>query len=331
MRNTQRSIPTLARLSAALSCAAVLSACQTTPPENADLAQARASVQQAANSPGVARSAAVELDRAQQALRRAETAWADKRDNEETRHLSYLAQRRAETAQAVAAQAQADTRVQQASAEGERARLEARTREADAATRTAQVAQSQAQQSRSQAQEAQTQAQQAQSRAQAAQNQAQQSQQVAEATRQQLQTQQELAAALERDLQALQAKQTQRGMVVTLGDVLFTTGQAILQPGAQRSVQQLAQVLQQYPERRVLIEGFTDSQGSDQLNLDLSQRRAEAFRQALLNRGVPNERIDVRAHGEGFPVADNGNAAGRQQNRRVEILFSDGQGRFIER
>jgi outer membrane protein OmpA-like peptidoglycan-associated protein len=311
-------------LAAALCCSAWLAGCQTTPPTNPDLDAARSAVQQAAAAPNAGRAASVDLDRAQQALRRAEAAWADNRDIEETRHLAYLAQRRADTVQAIAAQAQADERVQQAGAERERIRLEARTREADAAARRAQSAQSQAQLAQSQAQLAQQQAR-------AAQGQAQQSQQEADAARMQLQQEQERAAAMERDLQALQAKSTQRGMVVTLGDVLFATGQATLQPGAQRSVQQLAQVLQQYPERRVLIEGFTDSQGGDQMNLELSQRRADAFRQALMNRGVPAERIEVRAHGKAYPVADNATAAGRQQNRRVEVLFSDAKGRFGER
>jgi len=311
-------------LAAALGCSVWLAGCQTTPPTNPDLEAARSAVRQAAAAPNVARAASVDLDRAQQALRRAEAAWADNRDVEETRHLSYLAQRRGDTVQAIAAQAQAEERVQQAGTERERVRLEARTREADAAGRRAQSAQSQAQLAQSQAQLAQQQAR-------AAQGQAQLSQQDADAARQQLQQQQQRAAAMERDLQALQAKSTQRGMVVTLGDVLFATGQATLQPGAQRSVQQLAQVLQQYPERRVLIEGFTDSQGSDALNLDLSQRRADAFRQALTNRGVPGDRIEVRSHGKAYSVADNATAAGRQQNRRVEILFSDVQGRFVER
>jgi outer membrane protein OmpA-like peptidoglycan-associated protein len=300
----------LAKLCAATALAGGLSACQTPPQNNADLTAARAAVVQAGANPYTARSAGVEFNRAQQTLRRAEAAWAERHDNEETQHLSYLVQRRAETALAVAQQAQADEQVQQAGAERERMVLEARTREAEIARRNALAAQSRAQSAQSQAQSAQSQAEQA---------------------RQQLAQQAERNAALERDLQALRARPTERGMVVTLGDVLFATGRATLQPGAQRSVQQLADVLKQYPERRVLVEGFTDSTGSDQLNMALSQRRADAFRLALLRAGVTPERIEVRAHGKAFPVADNATAAGRQQNRRVEVLFSDGQGRFAER
>jgi len=314
---------TCSKLFATAALAAGLSACQTTPPTNADLVAARSAVAAASADPGAAR-ATVELDNARLALQRAEAAWADRRDSEETRHLAYLTQRRADIALAVAAQARADERLQQAGADRERVRLQARTREAEVAAQSARAAQANAQM-------AQADAQSAQAAAQSAQGQAARSQQDADAARLQAQQQAERAAALERDLQSLAARSTQRGMVVTLGDVLFATGQATLQPGAQRSVQQLAAVLQQYPERRVLIEGFTDNQGSEQMNLDLSQRRADAFRVALLAAGVDASRIDVRAHGKAFPVADNNTAAGRQQNRRVEVLFSNGDGRFAGR
>lgn len=315
---------------AALAAAAVLglAACQSLPPENADIAAASRALSQARSHPAAARAASVELDRAQQALQRAQSAWADRRDDEETRHLAYLARRRAEVALALATQAAAEERIGQAGAERERARLQARTREAEAAQRAAQQAQAQAQSAQASAQSAQGQAQQSQQEAEAARQRAAQAQQLAEAERARAAQQAERAASLERDLQSLQAKSTQRGLVVTLGDVLFATGQATLQPGALRSAQQLAGVLQQYPERRVLVEGFTDSQGSEAMNLDLSQRRAEAFRRALLDAGVAADRIELRAHGEAYPVADNATAAGRQQNRRVEVLFSDAQGRF---
>lgn len=292
----------------ALAATLALAACSSTPPVNNDLVGARNAVTQARANPATAKAASVELDRAQEALQRAETAWSKDGDNEESRHLVYLAKRRTDIALAVAAQAQADERLQQAGGERERARLDARTREAEMATQAARDAQANAQSAQASAQSAQGQA---------------------AAARQQASQEAERAAALERDLQALRARQTQRGLVVTLGDVLFATGRATLQPGAQRTVQQLAQVLQQYPERRVLVEGFTDSQGSEQANMELSQRRAEAFRQALLGAGVASERIEVRAHGEANPVADNNTAAGRQQNRRVEVLFSSPNGRFV--
>jgi len=307
-----------------LACVSVLAACQTTPPVNADLENARSTIAQARANPYAARAAAVELDRAQQALARAEKAWADDRDREETQHLAYLAGRRGDIAMALAAQAQSEEKLQQAGAERERVRLEARTREAEQSAQTARSAMATAQSAQGQA---------AQSRRDADSARADASSARAEVDAARMQTAQEgeRAAALQRDLESLQGRSTQRGMVVTLGDVLFSTGRAELQPGALRSVQQLAQVMQQYPERRVLIEGFTDSTGSLQLNMDLSQRRAEAFAQAMRNAGVAAERMEVRAQGPAFAVADNGNAAGRQQNRRVEVLFSNAEGRFAAR
>jgi outer membrane protein OmpA-like peptidoglycan-associated protein len=284
-----------------------LAACQTTAPANADLSAARAAVERARSDPHAARSGALELDRAQQTLRRAQANWADDQDVAQTRHLSYLASQRAETALALGAQARYEERLQSAGAERERIRLEARTREAEAATRNAQSAQASAQTARIQADTARSEADRAR-----------------ELARQEA----ERASALERDLQSLQAKNTQRGLVVTLGDVLFATGSATLNQGSQRTLERLAEVLKQYPERRVLIEGYTDDVGSDASNLELSRRRAEAFREALLSRGIGSDRVEVRAHGEAMPVADNATATGRQQNRRVEILFSDMQGRF---
>ena len=280
-----------------------LAACQTTPELNPDIAAARSSLEQARSNTYVARSGAVELQNAQQALTRAETAWAADRDVEQTRHLAYLARQRAEIAMAVGMQAQSDERVQQFTAEREKVRLQARTQEADMATADARAAQADAQMSKQQADAAAMLA-------------------LQQAGR---------AEGLERDLADLKAQKTDRGMVVTLGDVLFDTGKSTLLPGAQRSVAQLVQVLTHHPERRVLIEGFTDSVGSDEMNLQLSQRRAQAFQRELMSGGVAAGRIEVRAWGEANPVADNGSAAGRQRNRRVEVLFSDAEGRLAAR
>lgn len=310
----QRAAPAVVPAFAGLALVAVLAACQTTPPANADLDAARSAVAQARANPYVSRAGAVELERAQLSLRRAESSWNTRADDEDVRHLSYIARRRAEAALAVGTQAQAEERLQQASADRERLRLQARTREAELATQRARSAQANAQTAQSQAAQSREQADAAR----------QQAAQQAEAARQQA----ERAAALQRDLQELQAKSTQRGMVVTMGDVLFATGKADLQPGARRGVDKLANVLKQYPERKVLVEGFTDNVGSDEMNLELSRRRAESFAGALQEAGVPPARIEVRAHGEELPVASNDTPAGRQQNRRVEILFSDGQGQF---
>ena len=319
----------LTQLAAAAAAAVLaLSACQTTPAVNGDLTRAQATVERARSNTYVARSAAVELERAQQALARAQAAWAADRDTEDTRHLAYLASQRAEIALAIGERAQADERVLQAGAERERVRLQARTREADAATRAAQEAQATARVAQGAARTAQTDAMLSREQAEAARVQAEAARAQAEAARLQALQQASRADNLERDLQDLRGRKTDRGMVVTLGDVLFDTGSANLNGGAQRSIDQLVQVLKQYGDRKVRIEGFTDSVGSEAMNMQLSQRRAEAFARALTAGGIAADRIDVRAWGEANPVADNNTAVGRQQNRRVEILFSDPAGRF---
>jgi len=142
-------------------------------------------------------------------------------------------------------------------------------------------------------------------------------------------TQAELTNARQ-ELQSLQAKQTDRGMVMTLSDVLFDTGRATLKPGATRDLDRLAQALKDNPNTRVKIEGFTDSVGSDSYNQGLSERRAQAVADALQMRGVPAARLQAEGLGKEFPVASNDSQAGRQQNRRVEIVFSDDSGRFAQ-
>lgn len=131
------------------------------------------------------------------------------------------------------------------------------------------------------------------------------------------------ASSLEQELAELKAKPTPRGMVLTLGDVLFDTNEATLKPGAYPTIERVAEVLKAEPDRHVTIEGHTDSRGSEEYNQQLSQRRAAAVETALLERGVSRDQIVSVGKGETFPVASNDNASGRQQNRRVELIFAD--------
>jgi outer membrane protein OmpA-like peptidoglycan-associated protein len=121
-------------------------------------------------------------------------------------------------------------------------------------------------------------------------------------------------------MDALHAKKTPRGMVITLGDVLFDTNKAQLKSGGLRNVQKLADFLKQYPTRKVQIEGFTDSTGSTARNQVLSEQRA-----------VTSDRISTKGYGESYAIASNNNAAGRQLNRRVEIVLSDADGNIKPR
>lgn len=153
----------------------------------------------------------------------------------------------------------------------------------------------------------------------------------AEVSRQQARDAEMRARQLELRLNELNAKQTDRGMVITLGDVLFDTDKAQLKPGGVREVQKLAEVLRQNPRRTIAIEGFTDSRGSESYNQELSERRANAVRETLQGMGISGDRITARGYGESFPVAGNVNEAGRQLNRRVEIVLSDEKGNIRSR
>lgn len=139
----------------------------------------------------------------------------------------------------------------------------------------------------------------------------------------------EQSARLQAEVDQLKAKPTPRGLVLTLGDVLFDTGKAELNPGAARKLDQLAQFLNEHPERRVQIDGFTDSVGTDSYNQELSQRRADAVKSALLARGIDSSRIGTQGYGKEFPVATNSDSGGRQLNRRVEVVIGGDNGTAI--
>ena len=129
------------------------------------------------------------------------------------------------------------------------------------------------------------------------------------------------SAELQRQIDDLQAKQTDRGLVLTLGDVLFTTGTANLNTGADTQLTKLAGFLNNHPERTAQIEGYTDSVGTEAYNQGLSQRRADAVKSYLVHQGIDTQRLTSTGNGESSPVGDNATATGRQQNRRVEVII----------
>lgn len=130
---------------------------------------------------------------------------------------------------------------------------------------------------------------------------------------------------LEQRLAELQATRTDRGLVVGLqGDVLFAVDQSTLTSGGRREVDRIASALRDFPQAKAIIEGHTDSTGTDAYNLALSERRADAVRMELMAAGVQSSRLVSRGMGEAYPKAPNATAAGRQQNRRVEVIFQEG-------
>lgn len=285
-----------ARAATAMAAVAVLllAGCAGTPENVPALAQARAAVERLEAQEKAGSVAAEPLSMAREALSRAEVALDEGEPLPTVEHQAYLARRHAEIGLAMVEEAESMEAVEAAKARRRELQLEARTREAEQAEQMAARQAAEARQQR----------------------------QAATAAMQE-------AERLERELQDLEAEETARGIVVTLGDdVLFDTASDQLKPGAERAIDRLADFLDQHPERRLLIEGHTDSRGTDAYNRDLSERRAEAVARALEERGISPDRVRPVGLGEGYPVASNDTSAGRQQNRRVEVVISDRNGRF---
>lgn len=131
---------------------------------------------------------------------------------------------------------------------------------------------------------------------------------------------------VEDQIMSLTTNDADRGLVLTLGDVLFDTAEAELQPSANRTVLKLVQYLQANPKRIIRIEGYTDNTGEKAFNLTLSRDRAQAVADMLVDLGIDEKRIEVQGYGDQYPVEANASERGRALNRRVEIVFSDSQG-----
>jgi outer membrane protein OmpA-like peptidoglycan-associated protein len=129
-------------------------------------------------------------------------------------------------------------------------------------------------------------------------------------------------------LSQMGASSSERGWVVDLPSAHFKAGQTDFDPADAARIEQIASILKNRPEVQVLVQAYTDSRGSEPRNLELSTERANAVQQALISRGVDAARIRAEGRGEAEPIATNETAEGRERNRRVEIVFSDAEGRF---
>jgi outer membrane protein OmpA-like peptidoglycan-associated protein len=292
---------------------AFFTACASTPDTNSMLEQARASVEGVRNDPHVPARAPDELNRAQEALRNAETAWDDNRPTVEVEHLAYLTIQRSTIAQQAAATRLAQEIIEQSAEERQRLQLTARAAETAAAQRQLSITEQRAERSEAArlAAEAATQE---------ARRSLEQTQQVS--ARRVRETEQRIGA-LETEIINLENRASPpRGTVVVLDDVLFELGQSQLLPGAANNLARLAEIFQQYPEQKAVIYGYTDSLGPVSANYALSQNRADTVRDELIDRGVAPEQLSTRAYGPENPVATNDTPEGRQLNRRVEIIFA---------
>lgn len=312
------------RVSLLFALGAVFAACSSPPATIPLLIEARDAYANASGQPAVTRAASEYLDEAQANISEAERLRLAKADPQLVTHYAYLARQQVRIAEETAALAASEASIQEAEAERQAVQLEARTAEAEAAQRRAQRATAEAEAARAAAAAERAEAENARAQADRARREAEAARAEAEAA---LRRAQELANRVSE----LEAAQTERGLVLTLGDVLFDVGKAELKTGGLRAVDELARFLGEYPQRVVLIEGFTDSSGSDATNEALSQRRSDAVRTALLERGVAPARVRTIGYGERFPKASNDNPAGRQLNRRVEVVISDDNGSIPER
>lgn len=277
-------------------CAGFLGACAATVPS--ELVNARAAYRRASVGPA-AQQVPADLHIASQALNRAEQSFRKDPKSYQTLDLSYVALRKSEIAEAKASIATERTSQSQAKSEYQAAQGEiiADAKQDLKDTRADLVA----------------------------------SEHSGDMAAGKLSAEQTARVAAERRAAEAQAalaklaavKEEPRGMVITLsGSVLFASNRAVLLPDARSRLDQVSDVLMTTQERNLTIEGHTDSQGASSHNLDLSQRRANAVRDYLVQRGYQADRIQARGLGEGNPISDNSNAEGRANNRRVEIVIS---------
>jgi outer membrane protein OmpA-like peptidoglycan-associated protein len=278
---------------AGVGIALAIAGCASTPKPNEALESARRTVEAAQADPNAAKYAAVDLQTAKSDLAVADAAFV-RRDEPSIAQPAYMAAQNARLAQLRGAAKADDARVAAGQAERDKIILAARTNQVDSANRAKDAANRATDDAKI-------------SRDQATEN----------------------AARLQAEVDALKAKPTDRGLVLTLGDVLFETGSSTLSSGAARNMDRLVQFLTDHPERLVQIDGFTDSIGTDSFNEDLSQRRADAVRYQLVSRGIVSTRIATQGYGKAYPVASNSESSGRQLNRRVEVVIGSDNGSAI--
>jgi outer membrane protein OmpA-like peptidoglycan-associated protein len=288
---------------AAVAASVLVAACVSVPPAANEMDNARSAYRLAASNQQVQARAPVELQLAQRALGDAERLQGADADPTMVAHFAYLAEQRARIAIKTAELRETEAAMATAGEQRNRMRAELSAREREQALTQKRDADLQIKQAQVAAEQAAAQKRASEERA------------------------SQLNSEVSRLQGELKARETDRGTVLTLGnDVLFDSGDAVLKPGGRKAVDNLAALMQKQPGRSVGIEGFTDTTGSPETNRRLSEARAAAVKQALVERGVDSARIQTRGMGSSFPIASNETAVGRQLNRRVEVVFAPQSG-----
>lgn len=281
-----------ARIAGILALAAATSflvaSCATAPQNPPGSAEVRSKLTALQSNSSLADQVPVELREAEAAVLAAEAPVG--KDVALGAHRVYMADRKVEIATARASTRYAEDQRAELSQARDDARLNARTQEADRARRETATAQSATDAALASA---------------------------AVAAKE--------ADELQRQIDVLQAEATDRGLVLTLGDVLFGTGRSDLTSGGTNTLDKLVVFLNNYPDRNVVIEGHTDDVGSHEMNQTLSQHRADSVKFYLVQQGIRHKRLAASGMGETQPITDNQSPSGRQQNRRVEVIINNPQ------
>ncbi|MEE4304389.1 MAG: OmpA family protein [Wenzhouxiangella sp.] len=324
---------TTVRIAVTALIVAALAACAVQPPrENAALRNLQNDLEEFRANTELSERVPLAVSDAERAVR---AASAEGLSEAELSHRINLAAKRIEIARAEAFRAQAREQIDVVEAErtelllrASRLEVEQARREAERALMQSQAATEEAERTRLEAMTAEELREEAARREQQAREEAEAARRLAEAqaseielARREAELATEAAESMRRRLEYLELRETDRGVVVTLGDVLFASGETSLQPEARNQLGDVVKLVEGEPDKQIRIEGHTDSTGSSAANMRISRLRAEAVRDALVEQGIDADRIQAVGMGEDFPIASNESAEGRRQNRRVDVIL----------
>ena len=317
-----------------MSMVVLLSACTAPPKKDLALDRVRGELDDLKSNPELAGYAPLAVGEAERALRKAEMASGD---DLYRFYLVYMADRRIQIARTVAEREQHEQALDALEKQRSEMLIKASQLEADQARMDAEQArllvattEEDAQRAREEKEKAEQKEAESARAAQLSAEEADQARRLAESRASEAEyarLEADLASqqitSLTRQLENLQLRETESGVVVTLGDVLFASGQTTLVEGGRSSLAEVVDLLQTEPDKKIRVEGHTDSLGDAETNLQLSAQRAQAVLEALVSMGVASERISALGMGEDFPIASNDDEEGRARNRRVDVILLD--------